>query len=640
MQRQALWRPGGLLVVAIVLLSVAGTLFAKLSDLAPVDAGTPLGLRAPSILFGCLVAWMVALAALTRTVHVVAPALGSIGVVLAFCLLLAYTGSSVIATVDRWAPKPQLLFATTGLRRIPVLSLLLVWFLLASQFSFGERLHDVLPGADDRTKPQQGIGLAGVFTDWVTRHCLLGDADPKRRELPAVPLVFVASSGGGIRAAVWTSMVLETAFGSASADQSSKPTKGTNASCSNTPERPTQLADRASWVIAASGVSGGSLGIATWAAKLTESRSPGSSPPADEAASTQTDWIEARLGKDYVAPSLAWMLFMEAPWSLLGFNADRDRAAVLEESWERSWPDEPGLDRSQVGSKGLRQGMFGFRAKHPELPVLLFNGTSVESGCRFNASVLASDGRRSDEPSGACVAPKALIQKERGVLAATIDLHDFLCREDLRLSKAVLLSARFPVISPSGHLKQCATGDAAPPETFVVDGGYLENSGAASALELWTSLASQVEKHNADDKATACVVPFLVQIDNGWGEPAAPGPVPAKPQFQVPLAAAGATRNARAASARQAAKLMFDEAFASGGARVFVEATINHRPPPELGSRYANFSLLAHPGAKAPLGWTVSEQSLQDMRKQLGKRSNQDAKTRVDQWFKPLTCRR
>ena len=112
-------------------------------------------------------------------------------------------------------------------------------------------------------------------------------------------------------------------------------------------------------------MSGGSLGIATWAAKLAEPQSPGSSPGEDETAATQADWIRMRLGEDFVAPSIAWMLFMEGPWSLLGFNADRDRAAVLEESWERAWPDEPGLRRHQVGSRGLRQGLFGFRTKHP-----------------------------------------------------------------------------------------------------------------------------------------------------------------------------------------------------------------------------------------------------------------------------------
>ena len=52
---------------------------------------------------------------------------------------------------------------------------------------------------------------------------------------------------------------------------------------------------------------------------------------------------------------------------------------------------------------------------------------------------------------------------------------------DLRLSTAALLSARFPIISPAGVLRNDA--DASFGDR-VVDGGYFENSGLSTAPTL------------------------------------------------------------------------------------------------------------------------------------------------------------
>jgi hypothetical protein len=303
----------------------------------------------------------------------------------------------------------------------------------------------------------------------------------------------------------------------------------------------------------------------------------------------------------------------------------------LEESWQDAWPVEPGRPLTE---QGLRQGLFALRASHQEVPLLIFNGTSVESGCRFNASVLDTDGREQGEPSRRCVAPLQTPSTSPGVLAATVDLKDFVCQGDVPLAKAVLLSARFPVISPSGHLRQCAGGQAHPPETFVVDGGYLENSGAATVNELWTGLAPLVEQYNRNWANGACIVPFLIQIDNGYGEPAPVGSTRAVAQFRVPLATAQATRDAHTAAARQAARLTFDRPFDLG--RIGVLGADGQ----ELSSRYARFSMLAHPGARAPLGWTLSRQSFDNIRDQLQQLQNVDAANKVHGWFSGLRCQR
>lgn len=211
------------------------------------------------------------------------------------------------------------------------------------------------------------------------------------------------------------------------------------------------------------------------------------------------------------------------------------------------------------------------------------------------------------------------------MLGATVNLVDLLCADDaLPLSKAALLSGRFPLISPSGHVRQCAPSDSTsdPPETYVVDGGYLENSGAATGLEIWNGLAPLVVEHN-QDPAVPAIVPFFIQIDNGYDEPAAPGGVPSQPQLIVPFATYGATMSAHQALAHQVAENSFSQPFQVGEAVVC--------------DRYAHFTLRAHPGPQAPLGWALSRESFSDLVDQfVNTLAGQASRQQVDQWFGQL----
>ena len=56
----------------------------------------------------------------------------------------------------------------------------------------------------------------------------------------------------------------------------------------------------------------------------------------------------------------------------------------------------------------------------------------------------------------------------------------------------------------------------------------------------------------------------------------------------------------------------------------------------EITDRYVRFSPVAHPGATAPLGWTLSEVAFQDLFDQLGK--NQPSIDEFATWFRGLTC--
>ena len=601
------------------------------------------------MLLGCIVGWWLIefYLAGSDSIYRIAPTFGALGLLSAALLLLTLTGCSVIAVADRLPKAPAPVFRALGLHRTPVLSLVTIWFVLASILPPEEPLHDIRKNPS-HDKPMRGESLEAVFNTWLEQNCLVGptpvsSADSK----PTVPLILVASSGGGIRAAVWTSYVLSQTLGEG------------RTSCTVSPNRydPGSVS-RSNWLFAASGVSGGSLGLATYVARLTEPTlppAPAFVPPDTPCVETQ-HWVCERLGSDNLAPSLGWLLFAETPWSLLRFNADRDRAAVLEATWEGAWP-----------TRALSQNLFDLRSQReqqPPVPLLVFNGTSVESGCRFNASVLKANGRERSDPAARCLEPLEQHEDVRGiaptpttadqtrkppptVLAATVDLVDFLCstRDPISLAKAVLLSARFPLISPSGHITQCGSrSEGAKPETFVVDGGYLENSAAATAVELWLALQPMIDEHNQNPEARAYIVPFFMQIDNGYGEPVGPGRVPAEPQFVVPFTTLGATGGGRQAMARQTAESLFSMPFIINGPQLTEELQQTEKPQQTktvMCPRYVRFALQAHPGPQAPLGWTLSSESFKDLKRQFEEDAGQKPLQQMATWFEGLlspTC--
>ena len=211
-----------------------------------------------------------------------------------------------------------------------------------------------------------------------------------------------------------------------------------------------------------------------------------------------------------------------------------------------------------VGSAGA-----GLSTRAGAFPLLILNGTSVSDGCRFVTSTVplagerrAEDGtlidsclslrRYEGDPGGPRVGPTA----RDWALSASKDLDPFLCDDrDVMLSTAVLLSARFPFVTPSGRL---ACGDG--PAVHVVDGGYFENSGAASVVELYDALEPAIAEDNA--AGPACVVPVLIEIDNHYLE--AERDAGGRPkELLAPQQTYGAARSAREANAREAAALAF-----------------------------------------------------------------------------------
>lgn len=128
-----------------------------------------------------------------------------------------------------------------------------------------------------------------------------------------------------------------------------------------------------------SGVSGGSLGVATFLGLL-------NNQPAQVA-----KIVEALLGRDYLAPLVGRLLLTEPFWQLLGsYSGVLPRDVAFEQQWERDWQSREPLYFSRPFLEVFPAG-----EGHPG-PAVIFNATNAEAGKRVllanvDAAVVAND---------------------------------------------------------------------------------------------------------------------------------------------------------------------------------------------------------------------------------------------------------
>ncbi len=246
-----------------------------------------------------------------------------------------------------------------------------------------------------------------------------------------VPMLIVATAGGGIRAAYWTAEVLEKLAGDFAKEDSFAKEGGV---------RP--------YLFAISGVSGGSVGATAFDAALAERDD---SQPKCKVGDTKCPLATTFLTADFLAPALASLVFVDTPSSFLPDFGQVDRGTALERSFENASGgllSRPFLSLFRYKKDPAAEGQAPWR------PILLLNATHEQTGKRI-------------------ITGHVLI--ERNVFIDSLDALHVLSK-DVRASTAAHNSARFTYISPAGDL-----GDK---HGSVIDGGYFENYGALSALEL------------------------------------------------------------------------------------------------------------------------------------------------------------
>ncbi|MBS0394228.1 MAG: hypothetical protein JSR54_06340 [Proteobacteria bacterium] len=318
-----------------------------------------------------------------------------------------------------------------------------------------------------------GAGLA--FTDYV--RGLDGPA-------PHGPVYLVSAEGGGIRAAAWTTLVLTELERQSNGEFSRH-------------------------VVAGSGVSGGSLGLAVFAA-LVKARNDGLIATAQ-----MSDVAADFLLDDFLRGPLEAMFLTDLLQRFVPAPVFDDRGQRLENRWERRWTralcTSRGVAPADVDGSGPRgddchafeRPWLSLWGGPGRVPLLFLNATDVASGTRFIEEPFA----RMDAE-----VPDAFV-----FAGATASIHWL--PSTAPLSAVVHNSARFTYVSPAGTLLRQPQRPGAPASRQLVDGGYFENSGLTTLVEVGEVLAKVYDGCHADGSrlaGAACPIRFI-HISNDPG---------------------------------------------------------------------------------------------------------------------------
>lgn len=342
-----------------------------------------------------------------------------------------------------WIPFGSMAMYFGNHYRVPIFTLLFAW---AMAVSVGNDNHPVSRCTGEagcsETAPEVRPSIQAQFERW--------KADREGPSIEKLPFVIVASDGGGVRAAYWTTAVL--------AELHRHPQFGRH-------------------LFAISGVSGGSLGAIVYAGLMAEQ---------DSGETHCFGWEGIRqcgkdiLSHDFATPAFAMLMYPDFVARLLPFPCwICDRGAALELGWSNSWntvvkSHGHGTDRLNHAFDSLWHKQGGEWSTN--IPSLFLNSTSVEHGAR----VIKSSLRLSNESSQCRVEPV-----DHHPFRNVIDLDEALACDasvpgqipQIPLRSAAHNSARFTWISPAGAVTKAG-------RLHVVDGGYFEATGATTAGEV------------------------------------------------------------------------------------------------------------------------------------------------------------
>jgi len=265
------------------------------------------------------------------------------------------------------------------------------------------------------------------------------------------PVFVVNAYGGGIRAAAWTTMVisrLDELF------------------------RENNIRDFQHYALSYSGASGGTIGLS----ELCAARySLDTTPSPDQ-------W--AKLYKnDFLTPLIVGLLGRDAWNSSFGLHIGDDRSVLQDHIWEKRLANI-GIN---YDSPFVRYWDAAGRKGKYEVPLLFANTYLVDSGLK------------------AITAPVRLSHKN---FPGTVFIEDLLEKDytaGIKLSTGAFLSARFPMISPSGKIDKAH---------HFMDGGLKENSGAETSKEILAVLNRILRRMGDTDSVYKKVRVILLSIPN------------------------------------------------------------------------------------------------------------------------------
>jgi hypothetical protein len=268
------------------------------------------------------------------------------------------------------------------------------------------------------------------------------------------PIFVVAASGGGLRAAYWTALLLA---------------KLDDATCGQFSRH----------VYAYSGVSGGSLGVAAFEAQRV------TAPKHTSCEAWRAQQTREFLGQDFLGSVIGSTIFAEPLQRLFFWNTGSDRGSVLADAWTTAWDESHAAAKGALARPFLE--VFDTRLKTDQIrPAIFINATRVETGQRAVATNVQIP----------------LPDIDDIFRISTLKRDSRLETHRLSVADTVLNSARFTYVSPAATVWGCfrsesptTTSDACSKDGMrhqlwgrLVDGGYFENSGLATLTEVMREL--------------------------------------------------------------------------------------------------------------------------------------------------------
>jgi hypothetical protein len=315
----------------------------------------------------------------------------------------------------------------------PLFILLFVYLALSSITNNSHEI-EIFSFEDESSTGDIRNTIEDDFTEWITA---ISEQDTSLNE---IPVYIIAHQGGGIRGMSWSARVLQ------QLDQN--------------------IPGFYEHIYAMTGASGGCNGMICY--NTLKHYYPDVDP-------TKLDTIlDTILNYDYLTPTLATYIFSESVQFLSPLPIKRfDRGKSHANSFEKGFCQE---STRTMGIPTLSMYESNNNMEN-RIPHMLVNGTIAEKGQKVIYSTLQlSDEFKSD-----------------------IDLVKYLNADagyptqDLMVKDAMLVCCRFPYILPGGTIP--VPVDSKKSIGNIVDGGYLENTGVITALNLAIEIDSTYQKY-------------------------------------------------------------------------------------------------------------------------------------------------
>jgi hypothetical protein len=336
--------------------------------------------------------------------------------------------------------------------KISVRWTLLIWFLIVS---FINNDHPVRKNGDVgfiNNRPT----LSNHFESWANIHlsdtniCMIKDTRKGIVDTANYyPVYFITAEGGALRTGAFTAMLLARL-------QDSFPNFKNHSYAFST-------------------VSGGSVGISFFNA-ITYLE-PNVTTRSKDYYQTITRQFFAQ---DQLAPVMAKLFYADVLNNFLPKSIDNfDRAIALEKAWEHSYNNAfSRTNDKNIFSTNFLSCFNNGSTLQKNWPAWFINTTEVESGLQCYISNVVAD--------------SFILGRQRDLLAEKI-------RYGINYSTAVNFSSRFPLFSPSAALYQDDD------RTYhYVDGGYVENTGSKTMLEIIQRLHNSIKEKK--------ILPYVIQL--------------------------------------------------------------------------------------------------------------------------------